>query len=328
MTALLDIYFLSSGVGFAFIVISALSGGLGRGHGGADGGGHAIGHGGADGGGHAIGHAAMGHSSAHTGAGHAAMGHSGAHTGAGHAAMGHSGAHTGAGHADMGHSGAHTGAGHADMGHSGAHTGAGHAVMGESGTHAGAGHAVAGDAGAQTGDAVPTNLQDAAHVLTKSGAVTRQASESTSLSLKILDVVNPMKWALRAFIFGAVGVVSIKLLPPFLAMLSLVPAIIIGWVAANSFLCLMGCMVSRMYSSTNFSKQSLIGALGELTISMPAGATGEVVVSTGSSRYTSPAKAHNPAQSLDRLAKVVVVDIRDGVLIVEPFDEQDFSAAG
>ena len=279
MAALLDIYLLSTGVGFVYIVGSAMMGGLGsHGHGASGG------HGGA------------GRST--TGGGHATGGHSSGSSG--HAAGGHSPGQSGAPAHDMGHSGSHGGS----SGHSG-----GQASHGSN----------AGHSGGQSTSESANSAQEIAPVLTQSVPGGTRSRDSSDLFLQILDIFNPTKLALFTFLFGAIGVVSIK----FIGVISLAPALILGWVLANVFFNLMGSILMRMHSSTNFSKQSLVGAIGELSISIPPGSTGEVVIATGSSRYSSAAKSSDPNQTIKKLAKVIIVDIKDGMFFVEPFDDND-----
>jgi membrane protein implicated in regulation of membrane protease activity len=155
--------------------------------------------------------------------------------------------------------------------------------------------------------------------MTQSGPIRKRSRDSSDLFLQILDILNPTKLALFIFLFGAIGVLSVK----SIGLISLAPAIIMGWVLANVFFNLMGSILMRMHSSTNFSKQSLVGAIGELTISIPPSSTGEVVIATGSSRYSAAAKCSDPEQTIKKLTKVIVVDIKDGMFFVEPFEDTD-----
>ncbi len=95
---------------------------------------------------------------------------------------------------------------------------------------------------------------------------------------------------------------------------------------ANVFFNLMGNMLSKMNSSTNFSKDQLVGALGELTLSISDGGIGEVVVNTGNSRLSATAKAFKDGQTIKKLTKVIFVDYKDGIFFVEPFDDQSYEA--
>ena len=102
---------------------------------------------------------------------------------------------------------------------------------------------------------------------------------------------------------------------------SLAPALILGWVTANLIFAALGNMLSRMGSSTNFRKESLVGAMGELTLSIEDGGTGEVMITKSGSRYNGPARPYKEGQTIKKLAKVIIVDIKDGMYYVEPFDD-------
>ncbi|MBX9690634.1 MAG: hypothetical protein K2X27_28220, partial [Candidatus Obscuribacterales bacterium] len=142
--------------------------------------------------------------------------------------------------------------------------------------------------------------------------------ELPPLYLKILELLSPTKLACFLFLFGALGTLCLKFLPGYL---SAIPALVLGWILANLFFKMLGAMFSRMDSSSNFSKESLIGAQGELTLSIQDGGLGEVLIQTGTSRYPATAKAAKPEQNIKKLTKVIVVDIKDGIFLVEPFED-------
>lgn len=235
-------------------------------------------------------------------------------------------------HGGSGHGGhaAHGGAGHA-LGQIGTHGAGGHnAGGGKAGSHS-AGHSVRPASSHSTspsgsshgqGQHSQAHTEDVRQALAGTTKVSPKVTEVPSLYLKILDVLSPTKLSFFLFLFGAIGTVSLKFLPGFL---SLAPALIIGWVLANLFFNILGTVLSKLGSSTNFKKESLIGSIGSLTLSIQDGSVGEVLLDTHNSRYSSAARTRNKDQSIKKLAKVIVVDIQDGIFIVEPFDEQTFS---
>lgn len=103
--------------------------------------------------------------------------------------------------------------------------------------------------------------------------------------------------------------------------LSMIPAVLVACLLANLFFTMLGSIFARLNSSTNFKKEYLIGSTGELSVSIEAAGVGEVVISTGNSRYTSRAKAADTQETIKKLAKVIVVDIKDDIFIVEPFND-------
>ena len=122
------------------------------------------------------------------------------------------------------------------------------------------------------------------------------------------------------FLFGFIGYFTQSILPGYL---SLAPAVILGWICANAFFNILGTFLLRIGTSTNFTKQSQIGAIGELTLSIDDGGLGEVMISSKGSRYSSPARPYRKGQTINKLAKVVIVDIKDGIFLVEPFEEEE-----
>ncbi|MBX9720990.1 MAG: hypothetical protein K2X81_06335 [Candidatus Obscuribacterales bacterium] len=277
MNAIQDIYYISTGLGFIYIIASSLMGSF-HSHGGS-------GHGGTHGGGHA-------------GAGHASAGHAAS-------SSGHSGAH--AGHGAGSHAAGHGVASHG-IAHGGGARGPGHSSAHHSSTNA-----------AQQGNGSNNEVQN---LLSQSTTIVQKKTEVPALYLKILDVLSPTKWSFFLFTFGAIGIISMRFLP---AALSLLPATIGAWVLANLFFGIMSTVLSKMNSSTNFRKEQLIGSLGELTLSIEEGGMGEVLINTGNSRLSNAAKAFKPGTTIKKLTKVIIVDYKDSIFYVEPFDDQNFT---
>ncbi len=286
MNVIQDIYYISTGLGFIYIIASSMMGSF-HSHGGS-------GHGGHGAGGHASG-------------GHAGGGHAGAgHAGGGHGSTGHGGAHLP--HGTGAHSGGHAAANHGGAAHSGAARGPGHSAGQHSSTHS-----------ARVSSGSGNEVQD---LLAQSTTIIQKKTEVPALYLKILDVLSPTKWSFFLFIFGAIGIISLRFLP---ATLSLVPATLGAWVLANLFFGIMSTILSKMNSSTNFRKEQLIGSLGELTLSIEDGGMGEVLINTGNSRLSNAAKAFKPGTTIKKLTKVIIVDYKDSIFYVEPFDDQNFT---
>lgn len=111
-----------------------------------------------------------------------------------------------------------------------------------------------------------------------------------------------------------------KVLPGFL---SLAPAAVLGWFLSNAFFNVLGTFLMRIGSSTNFSKDSLIGSIGQLTLSIDNGGLGEALITKSGSRHSGPAKPYKEGESIPKMAKIIIVDIKDGVFLVQPFDDHD-----
>lgn len=282
MNVLQDIYFVTSCLGFAYVLGSAVIGGM---HG------HKL---------------HEGHSHTHCGGSqHSGSGHAGLKSGPPPHASGSHGAHNSSGHGT--HSASHHQSGPSS--HSGARA--------KLSIHS---------SDSPSHDAKPTHgldKQNLADQNSKNLSVSQAGRSYSSpqvspLYLKILDLLSPTKLACFAFLFGAIGFLSAKILPGYL---SLVPAVFLSWFLSRLMFEFMGAFLSSMYSSTNFRKESLVGALGELTVSIEKGSIGEVLVSTGNSRYTSRAKCLGQDETIKKLTRVIVIDIKDDIFIVEPFED-------
>lgn len=204
-----------------------------------------------------------------------------------------------------------------------------HGVIGASGTAHGAlgSH---GPISPASGDAAggeshhDVHFHDIGHHLSQTTTVVPVASDVPSVYLKLLDILSPTKLSFFLFLFGFIGYFALKVLPGYF---SLAPAIVLGWFLANAFFNILGTILLRIGTSTNFTKESQIGALGQLTLSIDNGGLGEVMIASKGSRYSSPARPYQEGQTIKKLAQVVVVDIKDGIFLVEPFDDEDMAPA-
>lgn len=142
-----------------------------------------------------------------------------------------------------------------------------------------------------------------------------------TLFLKVLGLFSPTKISMFLFFFGAFGIVFLNLMPQ-LGFLTLLPAIVLGYGFGRILLNLFSAFVSRLHSSTNFKQESLIGEQAVLTLSIEPGSLGEVMVAK---RGASPARAKDPSIAIKNRSKVIICDRKDGVFIVEPLKDEEFS---
>ncbi|HEY9867777.1 MAG TPA: hypothetical protein V6D08_01100 [Candidatus Obscuribacterales bacterium] len=312
-----QIYIVSAGIGTLYLVAGLAMGQL---HGHADSGighgdtglGHdaAIGHGHGDAG---IGHdAAIGHGHGDAGVGHdAAIGHGHGDAGVGHdAAIGH-----GHGDADVGHDAA-IGHGHGDA--------SGGTEPGQSGTPSG--HALA--PGVKHLDASPhidiasSGMHHVvpAHHTSEAGPVQIIERRRFKPLRFLLTILSPMTIAVFLAFFGISGLLLAKLLP-FLGPLTVPPAIIISLLITGQVLSLLRWMMFKMNVSSVVRVNELIGHPAEVLIPIQKGRVGEVTYVSGSTRLQAPAKPARPDMEFKRGAKVMISDIKDGVVYVEPWDD-------
>lgn len=149
------------------------------------------------------------------------------------------------------------------------------------------------------------------------------SSKRSSLTwyFKLIGLLSPTKLSVYLFCFGAVGVFTLTFFP-FLGYLSTLPAALIGYGIGRMIFNLFSALVKKMHSSTNFKQDNLIGSTGELILSIEPGKLGEIVVSTGGSRHSAPARCIDANQSIKGLSKVVICDLQDGVFLVEKVPDE------
>ena len=151
-------------------------------------------------------------------------------------------------------------------------------------------------------------------------ARTRRYDSGETFYWKVVSFLSPTKLSLIAFFTGAAGLFILKAFPG-LGILSLLPALPIGYLLARILLNILNSFVSRLHASTNFSQDSLVGTVGELVLSIEPGKTGEVVLISKSGRHSAPARSNSSDQEIKKLSKVIVVDCREGVFYVEPMTD-------
>lgn len=153
-------------------------------------------------------------------------------------------------------------------------------------------------------------------------ARTRRGQSAETIYWKIVSALSPTKLSLILFFAGCVGLLTLKNLP-WLGYFTLIPAFGVGYILARILLNMLNAFVSRLHASTNFGKDSLIGTIGELVLSIEPGKTGEVILAGKSGRHSAPARSENVELEIKKLSKVIVVDCRDGVFYVEPMPESE-----
>ncbi|HEY9756921.1 MAG TPA: hypothetical protein V6C97_17275 [Oculatellaceae cyanobacterium] len=338
-----QVYIVSTIVGSGFMIVSTLLGHIPR-HGGVHAGGHAHGgghggglsHGGHGGAGHGpgIGHSGGGHGGAagHGVAGHGAVGgHGGAGisghaAGAGHgAAVGGHGGTAPSGHAaGAGHSGAAGGHGSGPGGH-----GAGHAGSAGHGASAPAHSGAAGSMSSQGADVGNPMATTGPIVTEPAGIITRALSKVHGLHVELkeesllealLGLLNPLSIATFLTFFGMVGViVSIGFKLP--EIISLPIAVVAGWLAVQVVVHTIAWLFETMGSSSEARMEDLVGRMAEVTVPISAGKVGEITYIIKSKRYASPAKAIDPTQPLTKRTKVMISELQDHLMLVEPWTD-------
>lgn len=139
-----------------------------------------------------------------------------------------------------------------------------------------------------------------------------------SLSMDHLDLLQPMVLVGGITVFGGSGIMLSQytsLETMTVAMLSVMISIAVSIVVYFSYVKPM----KNSENSSGFSIKDLVGKIGEVTVPIPSGGYGEVVLRVGASN------TNQIAATLDQVkipagVKVVVGETRDGVLYVFPYE--------
>lgn len=136
-----------------------------------------------------------------------------------------------------------------------------------------------------------------------------------------LPVLQPVSLVSGITAFGACGL----LLSHYTAWVPLADLALSLLIAAAFTLAIAFLYVRTMQrseNSTGFSEKELVGAIGEITVPVPAGGgCGEIVLKVGAAR-TNQIAASFDGTAVPEGCKAVVVDVRQGVLYVSPFGDE------
>jgi len=89
--------------------------------------------------------------------------------------------------------------------------------------------------------------------------------------------------------------------------------------ASNHILSTVGWVAQQLNAPGNvFRMSDALGQTAEITLSIPAAGTGEIVVLLGKSRRYYAAKSKDPHAEIKRGSKVKIVDIAVSTMYVEP----------
>lgn len=142
------------------------------------------------------------------------------------------------------------------------------------------------------------------------------------LSLDSAQFLHPLTLVGGVTIFGGAGI----LMTEYTAWTA--------WIILICSACLAFLLSAAMYfsyvkpmkhaeNSTAYSVKELVGTIVEVSLPIPAGGYGEIIVRTGAGGVSNQIAAGWGDAKIDRDQRAVVVDVRDGVLYVSPFDEEN-----
>lgn len=133
----------------------------------------------------------------------------------------------------------------------------------------------------------------------------------------IFSFLSPMSLAITLAFFGLTGL-ALGFITPWLGVLTIVPAIIAGLMVSALFKLLLRWMIRNMEVSTAAKINELVGQTAKVNIPIGGGRLGEVTYVVGSKRYNSAAQPAKSGMSFQRGAKVMIVEVKDHVVSVEP----------
>jgi hypothetical protein len=108
-------------------------------------------------------------------------------------------------------------------------------------------------------------------------------------------------------------------LPIVPLVLTLIPAVFGGFIGTKFTLGFLGWFITHMNQSVNFEEEYLIGSQAEVTVPIQGTRLGEITYAVAGRRYNASARAANPDAHFKGGAQVVIADIVDDVIVVEPF---------
>jgi hypothetical protein len=136
----------------------------------------------------------------------------------------------------------------------------------------------------------------------------------------LMGILNPMSIAMSIFLFGASGLVILNYFPN-MTKDSLIPAGFAALVLTMLFQNLLGMFAAKVENSALHILDDAIGSIGEITVPIPQGKTGEVMFVLGEGRKNYSAKCLNADKDIKRGTKVVIIDLEDSLALVEPCDD-------
>jgi membrane protein implicated in regulation of membrane protease activity len=133
----------------------------------------------------------------------------------------------------------------------------------------------------------------------------------------VLSLLSPMSIAIFLAFFGLTGYASGYMMP-WLGFITLVPAVIAGFLMINIFKSAIQAMMKYGTSSSHMRNDEIIGHIAEVLVPIAENRPGEVTYIIQSKIYSSTARS-KPGTAINKGTKVMIVE-RDGpTVFVEPY---------
>lgn len=147
------------------------------------------------------------------------------------------------------------------------------------------------------------------------------AVESKKSPLRfILGILSPTNMSLAFTGFGFGGHFALKYLPQ-LGVLTLIPALFLGWLFTKIFKTLISFCMRALTSRSPLSKEGIIGYTGEVQASIGAGSVGEVTYIVEGRLRNSAAKCITDDMSIQKGSKIMILKTEGHLVFVEPYSE-------
>lgn len=137
----------------------------------------------------------------------------------------------------------------------------------------------------------------------------------------LMGILNPMSISMAVFFFGASGLAILRYMPGFTPSLTYLPAATGAVLGTAVLQGALGWFADRLENSSTNSLADAIGTTGEVTVSIPVGKTGEVLFVLGQGRKNYSAKSFDPQKEIKRGTRVLIVNLENNVVYVDPIEE-------
>lgn len=145
----------------------------------------------------------------------------------------------------------------------------------------------------------------------------------------ILGILSPTNMSLAFTGFGFGGHFAMKFFPQ-LGILTLIPAIFLGWLFTKVFKALISFCMKALTSKSPLGKEGAIGYTGEVQASIRPGKVGQVTYVLQGKIFNSAAKCISADMEIPKGSKVLILKTEGHLVFVEPYKEnsleEQFSA--
>lgn len=175
------------------------------------------------------------------------------------------------------------------------------------------------DAGHQHGhDSSHSHPHNESQTTSRYGLLSVDHRWSTRIGKILLSLLSPMSISIFLAFFGLAGYATGYLLP-WLNFLTLIPAVIAGFMMINVFKAGIRAMMRYGTSSSHIRTDEIVGHIAEVLIPIAENRPGEVTYVIQSKIYNSAARSKGIA--IKKGTKVMIIETDGPTVFVEPYKE-------